>query len=396
MLFKGSGVALITPFEKGNINFDVLNDLIEFQTNNGTDAIIACGTTGEASTLVDEDHIECLKFTVEKVNKSIPVIAGTGSNDTKHAIALSKAAKEVGVDGLLVTTPYYNKTTQKGLIEHYKAIANAVEDLPIILYNVPSRTGLNILPGTVYELSKIKNIVGIKEASGNISQVAEVAALCGSDFDIYSGNDDQAVPVLSLGGKGVISVAANILPKDMHDMCQKYFDGDTQGSLQLQLKMFELMKNLFIEVNPIPVKKALELMGYKVGRCRMPLTTMEDMHTKKLAESMYKYGIKLDRNASKDIYFKMEFEDIAKLDNHTIQRILREVSEYDLSLALKGVSGNLYNIINSNLSKNMQSMIKEDIECFKEPVSIESVERAQQNIINIIEKLSKSREIIII
>lgn len=293
-IFKGSGVAIITPFDsKGNIDYKELGKIIDFQIENQTDAIISCGTTGEASTLVDEDHIACLKFTVEKVNKRIPVIAGTGSNDTKHAIKLSKAAKDIGADGLLITTPYYNKTTQKGLIEHYKTIAEAVSDMPIILYNVPSRTGLNILPSTTYELSKIDNIIGIKEASGNISQVTEVAALCGKNFDLYSGNDDQIVPILSLGGKGVISVLANVVPKDTHDLCQKYFDGDTQGSLELQLKMFELIKALFIEVNPIPVKKAMELMGYNVGRCRMPLTTMEAKNEQKLKDKMLEYGIKL-------------------------------------------------------------------------------------------------------
>lgn len=293
-LFKGSGVAIITPFNtKGDIDYNELGKIIEFQIKNKTDAIISCGTTGEASTLVDEDHIACLKFTIEKAKKRIPVIAGTGSNDTEHAIKLSKAAKDIGADGLLVTTPYYNKTTQKGLLEHYKAISKSVKDMPIIVYNVPSRTGLNILPSTAYELSKIDNIIGIKEASGNISQVAEVAAICGSNFDIYSGNDDQIVPVLSLGGKGVISVVANILPKDTHDLCQKFFDGDIQGSLDLQLKMFELIKALFIEVNPIPIKKAMELMGYNVGRCRMPLTTMETKDTKKLKDKMTEYGIKL-------------------------------------------------------------------------------------------------------
>lgn len=395
MLFKGSGVALITPFENGNINFDLLSDLIEFQINNGTDAIISCGTTGEASTLIDDDHIECLRFTVEKVNKRIPVIAGTGSNDTKHAISLSKAAKAVGVDGLLVTTPYYNKTTQKGLIENYKAIANSVDDLPIILYNVPSRTGLNILPSTTYELSKIKNIIGIKEASGNISQVAEIAALCGPDFDIYSGNDDQTVPVLSLGGKGVISVAANILPSDMHNMCQKYFDGDVKGSLELQLKMLDLMKNLFIEVNPIPVKKALELMGYNVGRCRMPLTTMEDENIKKLAKSMFSYGIKLDK-ASRDIYFKIDFEDIQKLDPRTIQCVVRNAKDDVLGLALIGASENVYKAIISNLSKNRASSLKEELDFLKKnPVDIETIKRAQQYITDIIDRLAKAGEIVL-
>lgn len=291
-LFKGSGVALITPFDNnGDIDYDTLEKLIEFQINSGTDAIISCGTTGEASVLTDKEHIECVKFTVDKVNGRIPVIAGTGSNDTRHAVTLSNDAKQLGVDGLLLTTPYYNKTTQKGLIEHYKFIAESVRGLPIIIYNVPSRTSLNITPATAYELSKVENIVAIKEASGNISQVAEIATLCGSEFDIYSGNDDQIIPTLSLGGKGIISVLANIVPKDVHNLCQKYFDGDLKGSLDMQLNMFNLIKALFMEVSPIPVKTAMELMGYNVGRCRMPLSTMETENVKKLKYEMIKYGI---------------------------------------------------------------------------------------------------------
>jgi len=293
-LFKGSGVAIVTPFDNaGKIDYDVFSDLILFHLENATDAIIVCGTTGEASTLTDEEQIACIKFVVEKVAGKLPVIAGAGSNNTQHGIDLAVACKKVGVDGLLIATPYYNKTTQKGLIEHYNAIAIAVGDLPIIVYNVPSRTGLNIKPATVYELSKISNIIGIKEAGGDISQVAEIAALCGPDFDIYSGNDDQILPLLSLGGKGVISVAANILPRQVHDLCCKFFDGDLKGSLKIQLDMLSLINTLFIEVNPIPIKAAMELIGYSVGRGRMPLTTMEEQHSLKLKEEMIKYGINI-------------------------------------------------------------------------------------------------------
>ncbi len=293
MLFKGCGVALVTPFnEKGEINYKVLDELIEFQISNQTDAIISCGTTGEASTLTDEEQISCIKAVVDRVNKRVPVIAGAGSNNTEHAIYLAKKSKEVGADGLLLATPYYNKTTQKGLIQHYKLIAKEV-DLPIILYNVPSRTGLNLTPNTAYELSKVSNIVGIKEASGNISQVAEIAALCGKDFSIYSGCDDQIVPLLSLGGKGVISVVANILPKDTADICNKFFDGDIEGALDLQLKMLSLINALFIEVNPIPIKTAMNLIGYNVSECRMPLTSMEDKNVEKLKAELIKYGINI-------------------------------------------------------------------------------------------------------
>lgn len=292
-LFKGSGVALVTPFDNnGGIDYNTLAELIEFQIESGTNAIISCGTTGEASTLTDEEQISCIKFVVDKVNKRIPVIAGAGSNNTEHAVYLAQHSKEVGVDGLLLATPYYNKTTQKGLIEHYKFIAKSVGNLPIILYNVPSRTSMNIAPNTVYELAQVNNIVAIKEASGNISQVVEIAALCGERFDIYSGNDDQIVPLLSLGGKGVISVVANIVPKDVHDLCKRYFDGNTKGSLEIQLKMLDLMNILFIEVNPMPIKTAMELMGYNVGLCRMPLTTMDEKNIEKLKNEMLKYGIK--------------------------------------------------------------------------------------------------------
>lgn len=290
-LFTGAGVAIVTPFHSdGTVNYPKLKELIEFQIENHTDAIIICGTTGEASTLTDEEQIECVRFTVEVVNKRIPVIAGAGSNHTEHAITLAQGCEKAGADALLLVTPYYNKTTQKGLILHYKAIAQSTK-LPIILYNVPSRTGLNITPKTCYELSKVENIIGIKEASGNISQIAETAALCGSDFDLYSGNDDQVLPLLSLGGKGVISVLSNVAPKDTHDMVAKYFSGDTKGATELQLKAIDLIKALFIEVNPIPVKAALNLMGFEVGNCKMPLCDMDEKNLEILKNEMKSYGL---------------------------------------------------------------------------------------------------------
>lgn len=290
-LFTGAGVAIVTPFHNdGTVNYPKLKELIEFQIENHTDAIIICGTTGEASTLTDEEQIECVRFTAEVVNKRIPVIAGAGSNHTEHAISLAQGCEKAGADGLLLVTPYYNKTTQKGLIMHYKAIAQSTK-LPIILYNVPSRTGLNIAPKTCYELSKVENIVAIKEASGNISQIAETAALCGPDFDLYSGNDDQIVPILSLGGKGVISVLSNVAPKDTHDMVEKYLSGDTKSATQLQLKAIDLIKALFIEVNPIPVKAALNLMGFDVGNCKMPLCDMDEKNLELLKKEMKAYGL---------------------------------------------------------------------------------------------------------
>lgn len=290
-VFRGSGVAIVTPFkENGEINYELLGDLIEFQIENNTDSIIICGTTGESSTLNDHDHLECIRFAVDKVNKRVPVIAGTGSNDTEHGVFLTKRAKQLGADACLLVTPYYNKTTQKGLIEHYAYIAKKV-DIPLILYNVPSRTGLNITPKTALELSKIDNIVAIKEASGNISQVAELMNLCEGKLDLYSGNDDQIVPLLSLGGKGVISVLANVAPKQTHDIVQQYLDGNIEESRKLQLKMLPLINALFCEVNPIPVKAALELMGYPVGRCRMPLTSMEDAHLELLTKEMKNAGL---------------------------------------------------------------------------------------------------------
>ncbi|SKA89158.1 4-hydroxy-tetrahydrodipicolinate synthase [Caloramator quimbayensis] len=291
-LFTGSGVAIITPFNENGVDFKKLEELLEWQISEKTDAVIICGTTGEASTMSEQERKETIKFTVDVVKGRIPVIAGTGSNNTKAAIEMSKWAESIGVDGLLVITPYYNKTTQRGCIEHFKAIASSVTK-PIIIYNVPSRTGLNILPETLYELSKIDNIVAVKEASSNIVQIAEIAQLCGDSLDIYSGNDDQILPLLSLGAKGVISVVANILPKDTHDLCEKYFTGDIEGSRELQLKMLPLVKALFIETNPIPVKAAMNLMGMNVGTLRLPLVEMSQKGLEVLKKEMIKYGISI-------------------------------------------------------------------------------------------------------
>ncbi|QQY80356.1 dihydrodipicolinate synthase [Keratinibaculum paraultunense] len=293
-MFKGSGVAIVTPFNDQGVDFEKLGELLEWHISEGTDAIIICGTTGESATMSDEEKKEAIRFTVEKVNNRIPVIAGTGSNNTKHSIELSQYAEEIGADGLLIVTPYYNKTTQKGLIEHYTAIADKV-NIPIIVYNVPSRTGLNVLPNTLFEMSKHPNIRGVKEASGNIAQVAEIARLADDDFYIYSGNDDMVVPLLSLGGHGVISVAANILPKDTHNMVQFFLDGDIEASKELQLKMKPLIDALFIEVNPIPVKEAMNLLGMNVGPCRLPLTSMSDENREKLIDEMKKYGMEIRR-----------------------------------------------------------------------------------------------------
>jgi len=290
LLFTGSGVALVTPFTQDGVDFNKLEELIEFQIKEKTDAIIVCGTTGESSTMNDEEHKSVIDFAVKKVAGRIPVLAGTGSNDTRHCIHLSKYAESVGADGLLLVTPYYNKTTQKGLIEHYTIVASNVK-IPIILYSVPSRTGLNIMPETVKALSEIENIVAIKEASANITQITEIASICKDNIYIYSGNDDHIVPVLSLGGKGVISVVANIAPKDTHDMVMKFLEGDINGSLEIQLKMFDLIKSIFIEVNPIPVKEAMNLMGFNVGRCRPPLTTMLEKNVEILRKSLINYGL---------------------------------------------------------------------------------------------------------
>lgn len=292
-LFEGSGVALVTPFKDGEVNYEKMGDLIEWHIENKTDAIIVCGTTGESATMTDKERKSTIKFVVDKVNKRIPVIAGSGSNNTAYSIELSKYCQEVGADGLLIVTPYYNKATQNGLIKHYTAIADSV-DLPIILYNVPGRTGVNITPATVEKLSKIENIVAIKEASGNISQVAEIARLCGADFAIYSGNDDQIVPILSLGGIGVISVLANVLPKETHDIVEKYLSGDVEESRKLQLRLNELVNSLFIEVNPIPVKAAMNLMGMEAGELRLPLTDISEQNLEVLKNNMVKAGIKLD------------------------------------------------------------------------------------------------------
>lgn len=291
-IFTGAGVALITPMnEDGSVNYSKLKEILEYQIAHKTDAIIICGTTGEASTLSDEEHLECIRYTCEVVNGRIPVIAGTGSNCTQSAIELSQKAEESGADGLLLVTPYYNKATQNGLKAHYKAIAEAVS-IPIILYNVPSRTGTKMAPQTVVDLcSEVPNIVGVKDATGDISEVAELLSLADGKVDLYSGNDDQIVPVLSLGGKGVISVLSNILPEETHNMVESYLQGDVEKSRKLQLQYFDLVKALFCEVNPIPVKKAMNLMGMQVGGLRLPLTEMEEQNAARLAEEMRKVGI---------------------------------------------------------------------------------------------------------
>lgn len=289
-IFTGAGVALITPFKNGAVDYDALGVLIERQIAGSTDAIIICGTTGESSTLTDEEHRECIRYCVEKTAGRIPVIAGTGSNDTDYAIELSKYACDVGADGLLLVTPYYNKSTPKGLIKSFTAVADAVTK-PIILYNVPSRTGVNI-PLSVYrELAKHERIVATKEASGNLSAIAEIAAELGDSLDIYSGNDDQIVPILSLGGKGVISVLSNIVPKETHDICSLWFEGKVKESAALQLKLLKLANTLFCEVNPIPGKTAMHLMGYCTEEMRLPLCEMEDANKAKLTAVLKEYGL---------------------------------------------------------------------------------------------------------
>lgn len=291
-IFEGAGVAIITPFlEDGSVDYPKLKELVDFQIENGTDAIIICGTTGESSTLTHEEHLECIRRCVEFVAGRVPVVAGTGSNCTETAIYLSTEAEKYGADALLVVTPYYNKATQKGLIAHYTAIANSVK-LPIIMYNVPSRTGCNIMPETAVELAKnVENIVAIKEASGNISQVAKLMSLADGCIDLYSGNDDQIVPILSLGGKGVISVTSNIIPQDTHNLVKSYLEGNTAEALRLQLKAIDLCNALFCEVNPIPVKKAAELMGLCSGKVKMPLTEMEPQNAERLKKAMEEYGV---------------------------------------------------------------------------------------------------------
>lgn len=293
-IFTGAGVAIVTPMkENGDVNFEKLGEILEEQIQEGTDSIVICGTTGESSTLTHEEHLETIKYTIDKVNKRIPVIAGTGSNCTETVIYLSTEAEKYGADGVLLVTPYYNKATQKGLIEHYTKIANSIK-IPVILYNVPSRTGINIQPKTVaYLVEHVENIVGIKEASGDIAQVAEMAALTRGKLDIYSGNDNQIVPLLSLGGKGVISVLSNVAPRFTHDMVAKYLNGDIKESCDMQLDAMPLINALFSEVNPIPVKAAMNLMGMEVGPLRSPLTEMEEANKEKLKEEMVKFGLKL-------------------------------------------------------------------------------------------------------
>ena len=290
-IFKGSGVALVTPMtQDGEINYNELERLIEFQISNGTDAIISCGTTGESATLSEQEHKDVLDFTVKKVNGRIPVIAGTGSNNTETALKKSLQAEKLGVDGLLIVTPYYNKTSQEGIIQHYNYIANKV-NTPIILYNVPSRTGVNIKPETYFELSKHQNICAVKEANGDISSVAKTISLCGDNLKVYSGNDDQIIPILSLGGIGVISVFSNICPKECHTLIKEFFEGNTELSTCMQLKYFELMNVMFCDVNPIPIKEALNLKGFDCGSCRLPLYKLSDANYKKLVDTLKKYSI---------------------------------------------------------------------------------------------------------
>ncbi len=289
-IFTGAGVAIVTPMNAdGSINFDALGENIEYQIANGTDAIIICGTTGESSTMTDEEHVECIRYCIEKVNKRVPVIAGTGSNDTKYAIDLSKQAEALGADALLVVTPYYNKTSQRGLIAHFTAIADSV-NIPIILYNVPSRTGVNIALDTYVTLSKHKNIVAVKEASGNISAIAKIIEKCGNDLDVYSGNDDQIVPIMALGGKGVISVLSNVAPKETHEIAQYCLDNNIAKAAEIQIKYLDLANNLFIDVNPIPVKEAMNLMGMNAGECRLPLVKMEQSKIDTLKTSLKNAG----------------------------------------------------------------------------------------------------------
>ena len=290
-LFVGAGVAIVTPFnDNGSVNYDALANMLDYQIENSTDAIIICGTTGEASTLTDEEQISVVKFTVDKVNGRIPVIAGAGSNDTAHGINLCKECEAVGADGLLIVTPYYNKTTQRGLVKYYTDMAGSVK-IPVIMYSVAGRTGVNIAPETAAVLSEVDNIVAIKEASGNISQVAKIAALCSDKLDIYSGNDDMIVPLLSLGGKGVISVLSNVAPKYTHDMVRSFIDGETTKAARMQLDALELINALFCEVNPIPVKAALNMMGMKAGGYRAPLLEPSEESCKKIENAMKNFKL---------------------------------------------------------------------------------------------------------
>lgn len=290
-IFTGSGVAIVTPMHSdGSIDFDMLKELIEDQIKGGTDAIITCGTTGESATMSHEEHCRVIQFTIDQVAGRVPVIAGAGSNETAYAIKLSQEAEKLGADALLVVTPYYNKTSQAGLVRHYNMIADSVS-IPVIAYNVPSRTGCNILPETYAELAKHPNIVAVKEANGDISSVAKTLSLCGDQLDIYSGNDDQTAAIMALGGKGVISVLANICPREMHEMTQKILDGDLAGGVKMQLDYFKLMSAMFIDVNPIPVKEAMNLMGYRCGECRMPLIAMSESKHEALKAVMKEYGL---------------------------------------------------------------------------------------------------------
>ncbi len=291
-IFKGAGVALITPFkENGEVNYDKLEEIVEEQIAGGTDSIIACGTTGEASTMTHEEHLDVIRFVCQVTKKRIPVIAGTGSNCTHTAVYLSTEAEKLGADGLLLVSPYYNKATQKGLYSHFKTVADEVK-IPILLYNIPGRTGVTISPETMASLFKnVPNIVGVKEASGNFSAIARLMSLCDGNADVYSGNDDQIVPMLSLGGKGVISVLSNVAPAQAHEICAAYFRGDVAESTRLQIKAIPLIEALFCEVNPIPVKAAMNLMGKQTGPVRMPLTEMEPQNQERLAQAMRDYGI---------------------------------------------------------------------------------------------------------
>ena len=290
-IFTGAGIAILTPMhEDGSINFEEFGRLIDWQIENGTDAIIVCGTTGECATMSEEEHLECIRFCQKHVAGRVPVVAGAGSNDTAFAVEMVKECGNIGVDGLLVVTPYYNKTSQRGLVAHYTKLAEAT-DLPIIMYSVPSRTGVNILPATCHELSKVPNIVAIKEASGNIEQVSEIKALCGDELDVYPGEDGIITPILSVGGIGVISVLSHLVPRETHEICAKYFAGDVKGSAALQLQYLDLVKALFSDVSPIPVKAAMNLMGWNVGHCRMPLIDMTPEGEAKLAEVMRRHGL---------------------------------------------------------------------------------------------------------
>lgn len=289
-VFTGAGVALITPFNEKGVDFDKLGEIIDFQIENGTDSIVVCGTTGEPATMPDDEHLSVIEYAVSRVNGRVPLIAGTGGNDTAHCTRLSVEAQKLGVDALLLVTPYYNKTSQKGLQKHFETVADAVS-IPMILYNVPSRTGLNISVKCMKELAKRENIVGLKEASGNLSFTMEMMKECGDMIDIYSGNDDMIVPLLSIGCKGVISVLSNVMPRQTHDICDLYFKGKTEESRKLQLELLDLINSLFVEVNPIPVKTAMNLMGMNVGNLRLPLYDMEDKNLEILKESLKKHGL---------------------------------------------------------------------------------------------------------